>query len=241
MSDALTAFLKDQHLLIVSPHADDETAGAGGLAIRVKEAGGHVYVMVASVGDLDHFDQTGKKVHGSTRRDELSEAMKTLGVDDWEILFEDNDLHLRLETLPRRDLIDQIERKGRLSTEKTRPTMVVLPAPSYNQDHEAIFRAGITACRPHLATMKAFQSVVLIADAPQLAWNADQGVFTPNFYVDITHCLEQKLQAYACHKSQARPDPHQGGAQALRLLAEYRGREISVKAAEAFQCYRFVL
>ena len=241
MSDALTAFLKDQRLLIVSPHADDETAGAGGLAIRVKEAGGHVYVMVASVGDLDHFDQSGKKVHGSTRRDELAAAMKTLGVDDWEILFEDNDLHLRLETLPRRDLIDQIERKGRLSTEKTRPTMVVLPAPSYNQDHEAIFRAGITACRPHLATMKAFQSVVLIADAPQLAWNADQGVFTPNFYVDISRCLEQKLKAFACHKSQARPDPHQGGAGAIRLLAEWRGREISVEAAEAFQCYRFVL
>ncbi|MEK7865644.1 MAG: PIG-L deacetylase family protein [Planctomycetota bacterium] len=241
MSDALTAFLKDQRLLIVSPHADDETAGAGGLAIRVKQAGGHVYVMVASVGDLDHFDQTGKKVHGSTRRDELAGAMKTLGVDDWEILFEDNDLHLRLETLPRRDLIDQIERKGRLSTEKTRPTMVVLPAPSYNQDHEAIFRAGITACRPHLASMKAFQSVVLIADAPQLAWNADQGVFTPNFYVDISDCLEQKLQAFACHRSQARPDPHQGGAQAIRLLAEWRGREISVKAAEAFQCYRFVV
>lgn len=241
MSETLTAFLKEQRLLIVSPHADDETAGAGGLAIRVKEAGGQVFVMVASVGDLDHFDQTGKKVHGSTRRDELADAMKTLGVDDWEILFEDNDLHLRLETLPRRDLIDQIERKGRLSTEKTRPTMVVLPAPSYNQDHEAIFRAGITACRPHLATMKAFQRVVLIADAPQLAWNADQGVFTPNFYVDISHCLDRKLQAFSCHRSQMRPDPHQGGAQALRLLAEWRGREISVKAAEAFQCYRFVL
>ncbi len=241
MSDALSAFLKDQRLLIVSPHADDETAGAGGLAIRVKEAGGQVFVMVASVGDLDHFDQTGKKVHGSTRRDELSAAMKTLGVDDWEILFEDNDLHLRLETLPRRDLIDQIERKGRLGTEKTKPTMVVLPAPSYNQDHEAIFRAGITACRPHLATMKAFQRVVLIADAPQLAWNADQGVFVPNFYVDISDCLERKLAAFSCHKSQMRPDPHQGGAQAIRLLAEWRGREISVKAAEAFQCYRFVL
>lgn len=241
MPDPLTDFLKRQRLLIVSPHADDETAGAGGLAIRVKQAGGEVYVMVASVGDLDHFDKSGNKVQGSTRRDELAAAMKVLGVDDHEILFEDSDLHLRLETLPRRDLVDQIERKGRLSTEKTKPTMVVLPAPSYNQDHEAIFRAGITACRPHLATFKAFQQVVLIADAPQLAWNADQGVFHPNFYVDISDCLERKLEAYACHRSQARPDPHQGGMEALRLLAECRGREISVKAAEAFQCYRFVL
>ncbi|MBI2899345.1 MAG: PIG-L family deacetylase [Planctomycetes bacterium] len=234
-------FLSRQRLLVVSPHADDETAGAGGLMARVKEAGGKVFVMVASTGDLDHFDGAQKTTSRKTRSVELADAMKVLGVDDFEILFEKNEVHLRLETLPRRDLVDQIERKARLAMEKTKPTMIVLPAPSFNQDHEALYKAGITACRPHLATLKAFQSFVLVADAPQLAWSGPPH-FRPNLYVDISGpFLTKKLDAYACHKSQIRPEPSQAGIEALRLLAEARGREISVAAAEAFDCYRFVV
>ena len=240
--DKLTkSFLSKQRLLVVAPHADDETAGAGGLIARVKDAGGKAYVMVLSTGDLLQFDDTGKKTKKATRRDELAGAMKALGVDAWEIVYEDTRLHLRLETLPRRELADQIERRARLATEKTRPTMIVLPAPSYNQDHEATYKAGIAACRPHHAKTKAFQSIVLIADAPQLAWSG-RDAFHPNFYVDISgKFLEQKLKAFSCHKSQIRPEPSQAGIGAQRLLAEARGREISVAAAEAFECARFVL
>lgn len=240
--DGLTrSFLSRQRLLVVAPHADDETAGAGGLIARVKEAGGKVFVMVLSTGDLLHFDATGKKTRKATRRQELAEAMNVLEVDDWEIVYEETSLHLRLETLPRRDLAEKIERKARLATEKTRPTMIVLPAPSYNQDHEAVYKAGLTACRPHLARLKAFQNFVLVADAPQLAWGTAVP-FRPNFYVDISGpYLERKLKAYACHRSQIRPEPSQAGLGALRLLAEARGREISVPAAEAFECRRFVV
>ena len=63
-----------------------------------------------------------------------------------------------------------------------------------------------------------------------------------NFYVDISgRPLDVKLKAFACHKSQIRPEPSQAGIGALRSLAEARGREISVAAAEAFDCARFVI
>jgi LmbE family N-acetylglucosaminyl deacetylase len=241
VNDLGKRFLSKQRLLVVAPHADDETAGAGGLIARVKQAGGKVFVMVLSTGDLLHFDTTGKKTRSKTRSDELAKAMKVLKVDDWEIVFEDSGMHLRLETLPRRDLVEKIERQARLATEKVRPTMIVLPAPSFNQDHEAVYLAGITACRPHLATMKSFQRFVLVADAPQLSWGGLQS-FRPNFYVDISgRFLDQKLRAFACHASQVRPEPSQGGLGAIRHLAEVRGREISVAAAEAFECHRFVV
>ena len=81
-------FLSKQRVLVVAPHADDETAGAGGLIARVKDAGGKAFVMVLSTDDLLHFDKSGKKTKGKTRRDELAAAMKTLSVDDWEIVFE---------------------------------------------------------------------------------------------------------------------------------------------------------
>lgn len=233
------AFLGRQRLLVVAPHADDESISSAGLIWRVKRAGGAAFVQVVSTGDLDHFDNTGKTVQGSQRCAELADAMTFLEVDDFEVLYEDAGLHLRLDTLPRRDLVEKIERSARLSMERIRPTMVVIPFPSYNQDHEAVYWAGVTASRPHLATMKAFQSVVLVADAPQLAWNPH--VFRPNFYVDISDCLDRKLEAFRRHRSQQRPAPHLGGVEALEVWARMRGREISVEAAEAYQSLRVVV
>jgi LmbE family N-acetylglucosaminyl deacetylase len=235
------AYLSKQRLLVVAPHADDETAGAGGLIARVKDAGGKAYVMVLSTGDLLHFDDTGRKTRKRTRKEELAAAMRTLGVDGWEIVYEDTRLHLAMETLPRKELVHQIERRAEFSTEKVKPTMIVLPAPSFNQDHEAIFKAGIAACRPHLASLKSFQSAVLVADAPQLAWRSGY-TFRPTLYVDISgRFLDLKLRAFACHASQLRPEPSQAGLGAIRLMAEMRGREISVAAAEAFEALRFVV
>ena len=235
----MESFLSQQRLLVIAPHADDETIGCGGLIARIKAAGGKVFVQVLTVGDLDHYDGKNHKVAGNTRASELAEAMKVLSVDDWEILIKDSDLHLRLDHIPRRDLVNLFERESRLAIDNTQPTMLAIPAPSFNQDHEAVFKAAITACRPHLAEFKPFQRVVLIADSPQLAWSRD--VFKPNLYIDISDCLDLKLLAFSKHVSQQKPAPHMGGIDTLRLLAEMRGREISVRAAEAYECLRFVV
>ncbi len=232
-------FFGEQRLLVIAPHADDETIGCGGLMAKIKDSGGEVYVQVMTVGDLDHYDGDQGKTPAYTRAEELAAAMQVLGVDDWEIVIDDGDWHLRLDDMPRRDLINLFEREARLAIDKIRPTMLAIPAPSYNQDHVAVFEAAVTACRPHLASLKPFQRMVLVADSPQLAWNT-RG-FNPNFYVDITRYLDLKLAAYAKHESQQRPSPHMGGLDALRLLALGRGREISVEAAEAYECMRFVV
>jgi len=239
-------FLSRQTLLVVAPHADDETIQSGGLMQRVKEAGGKVFVLVLSVGNLDHY--TGEKggahgnarIAGNQRIEELGAAMRTLGVDDWEVAIADEQVHLRLDAMPRRDLVNIIERTAQLSTDKIGPSMLVVPAPSFNQDHEAVYDACVTACRPHLASHKSFQQVVLVADAPQLGWGIREP-FLPNFYVPLTQSqIDRKIKAYECHASQVRPAPHMGSSEALRNLAATRGMEISVQYAEAYRSLRFV-
>ena len=49
-------FLSRQRFLVISPHADDESFGCAGTMARITDLGGEVYVIVCSVGDLEHYD-----------------------------------------------------------------------------------------------------------------------------------------------------------------------------------------
>jgi LmbE family N-acetylglucosaminyl deacetylase len=245
--------LSKQILLVLAPHPDDETIGAGGLIAKIKDSGGKVYVLVFSAGTLEHFSVENadfgeslsdgrsvlRRVSVEKRVTELEEVMRFFEVDGWDLFYKDSKIHMQLDTLPRKELINIIERKSSVSLEKIRPTMVCIPHPSFNQDHEAVFNASISALRPYLYTTKAFQNIVMIMDAPHLAWGKEP--FRPNFYVDITKYLDKKLQAYKLHKSQVRPEPHISSVESLQQLALWRGKEISTYAAEAYQCIRFVL
>ncbi|MFH1622846.1 MAG: PIG-L deacetylase family protein [Candidatus Omnitrophota bacterium] len=234
-------FLKKQRLLVISPHADDEAYGCAGTIAKIKDLGGEVYIMVMSIGDLSHYDGSGQIVKKETRKEEFINTAKFLKVDDYDFIYEESEKHLRLDMVPRRELIAKIEKESKVALDKIKPTIVALPAISYNQDHGAVFHAGFTACRPHLPEIKPFQKIVLSYDNPTLFWNPEYEKFHPNFYVDISKYLDVKLKAMSFHKSQLRDSLHHCSIDNLNNLVRLRGREISVEAAEAFMCYRFVL
>ncbi len=235
------AFLSQQRLLVIAPHADDECFGCAGTMARIKHVGGEVYVIVCSVGDLKHYDGTDKGVSGSQREAELARVMDYLEVDDWEVLYRDPERHLRLDAIPRRDLIAKLERDSKLALDRLRPTMLAIPVSSYNQDHDAVFRAAFTAARPGVPSIKPFQRIVLGYDNTSLFWSLEREKFHPNFYVDISDFLEKKLTALSMHESQMREAIHHSSVQNVEFIARVRGREISVDAAEGYMVFRHVL
>lgn len=234
-------YLSKQRFLVIAPHADDESFGCAGTMARIKSLGGEVYVVVCSVGDLKHYDGTEATVAGSTREDELKNVMEYLQVDDYELLYRDEETHLRLDAIPRRDLIYKLEQENRLAYDKLKPTMVAIPVSSYNQDHEAVFRAAFTAARPGVPPNKPFQPIIIGYNNTSLFWSLEREKFHPNFYVDISDFLEQKLTALAMHKSQMRDPIHHSSVQNVEYTARLRGSEISVAAAEGYMVFRHVL
>lgn len=235
------AFLSKQRMLVIAPHADDECFGCAGTMARVKSLGGEVYVIVCSVGDLKHYDGKEEIVTGSRRIDELKGVMDYLRVDDWDVLYRDADSHLRLDMIPRRDLIAKFERDSKLALDRLQPTMLAIPVGSYNQDHEAVFRAAFTAARPGVPAVKPFQRIVLGYDNTSLFWSLEREKFHPNFYVDISGFLNEKLTALSMHESQLRTSIHHSSVQNVEYIARVRGREVSVEAAEGYMCFRNVL
>jgi LmbE family N-acetylglucosaminyl deacetylase len=239
LSQFADALFRGSRILVISPHADDETFGCAGTMARAKALGGEVYVMVVSVADLQHYSAEHSQVSGDHRWTEFKRAMEVLNVDDTDVLFTDAQTHLRVDAIPRRDLVALIERDSKLALDRLRPDVLLFPAISYNQDHEAVYKAVYAACRPHLPADKPFVRLVLSYDQPQLGWNHTP--FCPRFYVDISDYLETKLEAYRCHASQIRPEPHHASVENVERLARLRGSEVSVAAAEAFECHRLVV
>lgn len=236
-----TQFFKNKKVLVVAPHADDEVIGCGATMLKAAQQGAQVYVVVVSVGDLVRVGDGGDKRTASERVNELAEVSRFLGVTDSEVLMTDEHSHMRLDAIPRRDLVALLERDSRLSLRNLKPDVVFLPLPSYNQDHEAVFRAGLTACRPHDPEALPVPPTVLLYEYPPNSWCLPHERFVPQLYVDVTEHIEEKLKAYNLYKSQSRAGLHQNSPANVRDLAMVRGKEVGVVAAEAFQVLRLVL
>lgn len=236
-------FLAQQRLLVITPHADDETYGCAGTIARIKSLGGEVYVVLVSVADVVHYGDGGggltkKLVTHDTRLGEFESVMKTLKVDDWDVLFTDEETHLALDVVPRKKIVKLLECDGKLSIDNLEPTMVLIPAVSYNQDHEALFRAGLTATRPGVPGHKHTVPFVLAYDNTALFWLPERERFHPNVYVDISPFLDLKVEALRLHASQVRDPIYHGSPESLELATRVRGREVSVEAAEGFALLR---
>lgn len=236
-------FLARQRLLVITPHADDETYGCAGSIARIKALGGSVYVVLATAGDLVHFGADGqgnttKMVTHRTRLGEFDAVMRLLKVDDWDVLFTDSDTHLALDAVPRKRLVKLLEAEGKLAIDTVRPTMVMIPAASYNQDHEALYRACVTATRPGVPGQRHVVPMVLAYDNTSLFWSHGQERFHPTCYIDISDYLDVKIQAMRLHASQVRPPIYHGSPESLEMATRLRGREVSVEAAEGFAMLR---
>ena len=237
------AFLGRQRLLVVAPHPDDETLGCAGTIARVKSLGGQAYVMVVSVGGItQHGRGAGGRgpgfVSGPERRAEFDDVMKFLDLDDYEVLFDEDALHERLDTVPQRMLIEQIEYAAALSLEKLRPSMVLIPARSYNQDHAATFRACLAATRPASAGARYLVPNVLVYDNTTAFWSVPDEWFVPNVFIDISAHLDTKAEALRRYSSQVRPAPFHGSPEGAQITAAFHGGQVSIAAAEAFQALR---
>ena len=225
--------LKNQRLLVIAPHSDDEILGCGGLISKVKNQGGKVFVLIFNLG----FEKDDTKESQEKRKNEVKEAMNTLKVDDYHLVHDKPDNNRDLDMEPLHSLIEIIESTSSVSLEKIAPTIVAIPTIfSHHQDHVHVHHACIAALRPISTPVS---NVVLSYEAPEHSRWSSSGVFEPNLFVEIDDVIENKIVAFNKYQSQIRP----GGRDAdnIRNQAKYRGQEVGKILCEAFFVHRFIL
>ena len=217
--------------LVVAPHPDDETLGAGGTIARLAKAGHQVTVAVVTTGQPPDYSASDvAKV-----RHEAEQAHAILGVR--QTLWLDLPAARLVET-PRRALNAALQKV----IAQTEPTTMLLPfVGDVHIDHQLTFEAGMVAARPHQAAYPA--TILAYETLSETNWNAPYLTpgFLPNVFIDITDTLELKLAAMRTYGSQLRASPHERSIEALKALATLRGATVHRPAAEAFVLVRDVI
>jgi LmbE family N-acetylglucosaminyl deacetylase len=155
----------------------------------------------------------------------------------YEIAYGDNSMIERLDSLPKIELVDRFE----AALNEHEPELLLLPAlPDYDQDHRAVFDAGLAAARPIAKQFgKRLVPHVLTYEMAKIEWAAEPLPRAAAF-CDVTEVMETKLESIRRYATMLRPSPHIRSLVSVKALATIRGAEIGVEYAEAFGVLRTI-
>lgn len=223
----------NQRVLILAPHADDETIGCGGVIQKYNQHQSPIRIVIASfvMGPYLKYktdDGAYKSYNGTERLNEVHLALQILGVQDFHFLFIDEQepirYHSQLDTIPKIAIINKIEEH----IQDFKPTVLFIPSITKHQDHMILHEAGITASRPYFWS----GSVIAYETDGELT-------FTPNLFVPLSQDeLNKKNEALNAYKTQIGSDRHPVHTHMQTVKAGYRGQNIYQYYAEAFQVIR---
>ncbi|MGE7763359.1 PIG-L deacetylase family protein [Peribacillus sp. NPDC097895] len=213
------------NVLVIAAHPDDEILGSGGTIKKLINHGYKVITVIAA---------KGRKEEEQHIQPLMQQANKHLGVD--EVLFLEFP-NLLLETIPLHEIAKAIE----ALLDKYQPSIIFTHHyGDTNKDHQILFQAVITAARPlpgkQPIEILCFETV----SSSEWSQHTNDKEFKPNYFVDITDTIDDKLQSLHHYDIEMRPFPHPRSYDGVKYLARVRGMTVGVEFAEAFEIIRRV-
>ena len=107
-----------------------------------------------------------------------------------------------------------------------------------NADHKIVNNAVVTACRPK--SFEFVEKIYFFEILSSTEWNIidNKSHFDPNFYIDISLNIKNKIKALKVYNKEMRPWPHSRSYEGVNTLAKYRGMAAGLNFAEAFYLSR---
>lgn len=219
-------------VLVVAPHADDETLGCGGTLLRLIAQGYQVHwLLVTGMSESAGFSQ-GKIAQRRKEIDLVASMYHFHGVHEL------NFPPARLDTLSKGEIVAGIA--GVLNTIK--PEMIFSPYRNdAHSDHEVVYDAVMSAAKsfrtPFVRKILAYETL----SETDFGMKPEDGGFKANVFVDIHEYLEKKLTIVEVFGSEIGEFPFPRSRKALASLAYLRGAQCNAEAAEAFMLIKEIL
>ncbi|WP_224999074.1 PIG-L deacetylase family protein [Cesiribacter sp. SM1] len=220
-----------KNILIVSAHPDDEVLGAGGTLLKHKTRGDSIYWLIIT----DVFEEHGfTQERVESRQQEIRRVAEKLGIKK---TFKLGYPTMSLSNSSLRELIPKI---SAVFQEVEPETVYCLNRSDAHSDHRVVFD-GVMACTksfryPYVKQVLMYECISETEFAPVLPEKA----FLPNYFVDITEYLDQKLDIMRIYASELGEHPFPRSIENIKALAHYRGASVGVQYAEAYQLLKYI-
>lgn len=216
-------------ILVVSPHPDDETLGAGGTILKFKNQGHQVYW-------LNVTNMAARYGHPKDLiRNRAAEIKKVVNAYRFDEFF---DLALNPSKLDEYSASAIIEQVAQVFT-KIRPETVILPFRNdLHSDHRVVFQA-VSSCTK-VFRYPYIKKVLMMEILSETYPSVQADLFTPNYFIDISSFLKKKITIMNLYKTEIKAHPFPRSAQGLEALATLRGAEAGGRHAEGFMLLRWI-
>ena len=203
------------NILFLVAHADDEALGPGGLIKKLSKHKANIKLVVISDGKItvrNKFVDNSKHLMNST---------KILGIKDIDLLGYKDQM---FETYPISKIANSLINKG------FNPDLIVTHSASeLNKDHRIALEVAKIIARPHKKKCS-----IISFDIPNNSFNHTKN-FKPNFFVNISKEIKDKISAFKKYKNELQKYPHPYSEGSLELIAKYYGFLSGYKYAEAYE------
>ena len=218
-------------VIIISAHPDDETLGAGGTILKHKQNCDEIYWLIVT----DVFESEGfSKERVLSRKQEIEDVSK---------LYSFNDVYnLGYPTMKLNDtiLFELVNKISQIFQELKPETIYVMNRSDAHSDHRIVFDAVMSCTKsfryPYVKKVLMYECISETEFAPILP----ERVFQPNYFVDISDFLINKIEIMKIFDSEIGEHPFPRSIKNIEALATYRGATIGVNYAEAFQMIKYI-
>ena len=222
--------MSDLTILVVVAHSDDETIGMGGTIYRHVSHGDRVFVVSKTDGVGGRTGTVTDDIE--KRKKSAKRASEILGFEWAEAYsFVDN----AMDKVSLLEVVKCVEAvKSRLQ-----PALIYTHSGAdLNVDHRIVANAVLTAFRPQpnesWTEIRAFE----VVSATDYGHESTTNSFSPNVFIDIALEWSKKQEALAAYRADMRDYPHSRSMEGIENLAKYRGNQVGLMMAEAFQVIR---
>lgn len=210
-------------MLIVSPHPDDETLGAGGTLLKMKKLGHQIFWLnVTDMKEEGEWDEN-SVLH---RHEQIKKVKEFYNFDGFYSL---SLTPAKLSEIDESKIIEGI----RKVLEEVKPEWLMLPGPyDAHSDHHVVYNCCMACAKTFRAPyVKRVTTMEILSETEQ---GFQKEKFEPNLFIDITNELEDKLKVMKIYDTEINEVPFPRSLENIKALAMVRGGICQSRYAEAF-------
>jgi LmbE family N-acetylglucosaminyl deacetylase len=229
---------KNKRILVVAAHPDDELLGQGATIHKLSRTGHECHALILGEGIAARSEDGNKQQWEEELREHKQNIQDAADIIGYESVttydFPDN----RFDTVALLDIIKVIEKEK----ERLQPDVIFTHhGGDLNIDHQKVFQAVITACRP--MEHEQVKTIITFETPSGTEWRAssDPHKFVRNLYIAVDkEDIAAKCEAMEAYVNERRDWPHPRSAKALEHLGRRYGTIVGKSFAESFQIVRSI-